>query len=260
MPVKGSKPKWKNAYYVRIYRLSSQGLKDAQIAENIGVKKSTFRLWKKTDAAVRDALTQGRTIPSGKVANTLKDFVYQRLPKELKPLWDSICEADEEPNGEKRLELLTRNCGRRQKQHLWLHALVCKHFNKNEACRVTGISKATVDVWTQADPDFHKLIGTIVDMKRDFVEGALMGLIAQGDTTATIFAAKNLLRKEGYDPKVTVEVTGVVKHAHLNLETLLDGLSLGARKEMLEKLNGPTIKQLPEHTLDAEVITDGEDE
>lgn len=259
MPVKGNRPKWKNSYYVRIYRLSSTGLKDAQIAENLGVKKSTFRIWKHSDPSVRDALKEGRTLSSGKVANTLNDFVYQRLPKELKPLWDSICEADEEPNGEKRLELLTRNCGRRAKQHLWLHALVSKHFNKNEACRVTGIAKSVVDGWAMADPDFQKLIGTMVDMKKDFVEGALMGLIAQGDTTATIFAAKSLLKKEGYDPKVVMEVSGTVKHAHLSLETLLDGVSLTARKEMLAAYRGESKpKQIAEHVPDAELVDDEE--
>ena len=260
MPTKGIKVKWKNTYYVRIYRLSSQGLKDAQIAENLGVKKSTFRSWRKNDPAVRDALTQGRTIPSG-VASTLNDFVYQRLPNDLKPLWDSICEADDEPNGEKRLELLTRNCGRRQKQHLWLHALVTKHFNKNEACRVTGISKSTVEQWVQADPDFSKLIHEVVDMKKDFVEGALMGLIAQGDTAATIFAAKTLLRKQGYDPKVTVEVTGNVNHSHLNLDKLLDSLSLASREEMLSKLRGNDPRQLPPRIVRAEEsVEDGEND
>lgn len=252
MPVKGSRPKFRTTYYVRIYKMANTGLKDKQIAAQLGVRFSTFRSWRKTDPAVRDALEQARALaPDGKAVDSLNNFVYQRLPRKLQPLWEAICEADEEPNGEKRLELLTKNCGRRAKQHLWLHALVVKHFNKNEACRVTNISKSTVDLWIQSDPEFMQLIDSIMEMKRDFIEGALMGLISQGDSAATIFAAKTLCKKMGYDPKVTVEVQGSMTHKHIDLNQLLDQMSIDTRKEIVkafQQKNPP--KALPKHDPD----------
>lgn len=258
----GNASKFKPSYYVRIYRLAGQGFKNRAIADSLGVNRVTFRSWVKKDPALREALKEARTVPEGEDSpNTLNAFVYQRLPSKLKPIWDAMCEAEEEDNGEKRLELLTANCGRKTMQHLWLHALVSKHFNRNEACRVTGIARSTLNEWIKNDPDFHALADEIFDMKKDFVEGCLMNLVAGGDSAATIFAAKSLLKKEGYDPKTIVQIQGNVRHAHFDVAKLLGQVSLAAQKEMLAAMrgeqakNGPEVKQLEEYTID-----DGEED
>lgn len=239
MPVKGDRPAWRNNYYVRVYKMAQMGLKNGQIAQQLGVSKATFKSWVKADKALRESLKEAREPKEvNQKVGSLSEFVYQRLPADLRPLWDTICEADEEPNGERRLELLTANCGELAKQHLWLHALVTKNFNKNEACRVTNIGKSLVAKWVKEDPQFLELVDEIVDMKHDFVEGALMNLVAGGDSAATIFAAKTLLRKRGYDVKTTVEVSGQVNHSHghVDLTKVLDGLDLDSRRKLLMQL------------------------
>lgn len=251
------KTKFKSAYYVRVFRLAQQGLKNKAIAEAIGVSLPTFKLWIKKHPAFREALRDARTVPKGEDSpNTLNSFVYQRLPARLQPIWDAMCEAEEEPNGEKRLELLTRNQGKSTMQHLWLHALVCSNFNRNEACRRTNVARSTVAEWAKSDPDFHALCDEMLHMKKDFVEGCLMNLVAGGDSAATIFAAKSLLKKEGYDPKTTIQIEGDVTHKHFDMLGMLGKMSLTAQKEFLaamrggkEEKNPPTVKQLnpPKH-------------
>lgn len=270
------KSKFKSAYYVRVFRLAQQGLKNKAIATALGVSLPTFKSWIRKYPALRESLVDARTVPNGEDSpNTLNAFVYNRLPAKLQPVWDAMCEAEEEPNGEKRLELLTRNQGKTAMQHLWLHALVSSNFNKNEACRRTNLPRSTVNEWAKNDPDFHALCDEILIMKKDFVEGCLMNLVAGGDTTATIFVAKSLLKKEGYDPKTVIQVEGDVTHKHFDMLNILKRMSLKAQKEWLAAMNGkgddepevnpPAVKQLNppkpvQRTVEDDIIVDDEEE
>lgn len=241
MPAKGTRPRFKPEYYVRIYELSREGLSYQQIATALGVTKMTLLNWRNDDEAVRDAIKKGRsptTLTKGgkEVGETFSDFVYKRLPKKLRKIWNEMRAADREKNGEKKLELILRGRGTRTKQHLFAHAFVCSNFNAAEACRKIGLPYVTFDHWKKHDPDFLELMGYIQEMKKDFVEGCLMSLIQQGDSAATIFANRTLNRERGYDPKVIVEHRGTVLHGTLSLDGILNRLPVQTQREILKSI------------------------
>lgn len=227
---------WKDEYYVRIFELSRQGMSSNSIADALGISRTTFKEWKKTRPAVLDALKRGRTTPSqGKGSTeTFLDYVYGRLPSHLKELWDQMKAYEKEENGEKKLEALLENQGKRTRQHLFIHALVSSNFNASEACRRVNITKACYEKWIRTDPLFLQLVEEIPWHKKNFFEGALIGLVAQGDSAATVFAAKTQLRDRGYDPKKVIEHRGMIGHAHFDIQSLK--LPLEVRRTLLEAI------------------------
>lgn len=66
------------------------------------------------------------------------------------------------------------------------------------AAEKAGIDRSTHYEWLKTDPAYKAEIEALVEVKRDFVESKLMTLVNAGDTSATIFCAKVLLKKRGY--------------------------------------------------------------
>jgi hypothetical protein len=226
-------PAWSDLYIVRIYELARSGLSMKETAAALGVQYETLRGWYRGKPAVRDAVERARAgrAPGGTGgAERFFEYVYRRLPPDLQDLWDQIEEADKEPNPVRRLESLMADRGVRARQHLWMHAFVSSCFNTSEACRKLNVTVDVVDAWKK-DPAFLRLIGQVMEMKKDFVEGGLLTLIADGDTQATIFAARTLLRERGYDPKVTVVHQGGVLHGHVDIDDL--ALDADTKRKML---------------------------
>lgn len=219
--------RWKDSYYVKAYMLAREGMKDNKIAAALGVSRVTFLKWKRERKALRWSLKQARKT-SGSRAAAFGDYVARRLPDHLKPVWDRLEATDDMDNPERRVEALLSGHGEDVRQHLFVHAFVSSNFNKAEACRRVNVSLKTLNRWMQNE-EFVQLCDQLFEMKKDFVDGQLMGLVASGDTAATIFAAKTLLKDRGYDTKQTVEHTGQVKHSHINFESL----PLNLRKEIL---------------------------
>lgn len=226
--VKRKPVRWRNSFYVKAYMMAVEGMKDGKIAAALGVSRVTFLKWKKGDKALRWSLKQARRRLGKNRAATFSDYVNNRLPEHLRPLWVQLEATDTQSNPERRIEALLAGHGEDVRKHLWVHAFVSSNFNKAEACRRANVSYKTLGNWLQ-DEEFVQLCDQLFEMKKDFVDGCLMGLVAQGDTSATIFAAKALLKDRGYDTKQVVEHTGSVRHSHVNFEDL----PLELRKQIL---------------------------
>jgi len=88
------------------------------------------------------------------------------------------------------------------------------------ACEMAGINRTTHYEWLKIDESYRKCIQDTLEKKRDFVEISLVTLIKNGDTGATIFAAKTLLRNRGYAQS---EDNGGVSVEHEAVFILLSG-------------------------------------
>lgn len=233
---------WTNEFYVRIYCGAKEGLSNNAIARQIGVAKITFKKWVKKDPAVRDALELARSPNSRKGSEQLVDYVYKRLPDDLKKAWDRINGWSKEQNSQKRIDAYFANRGKNVRQSLFIHAFVVSNFNASEACRKVGISKATLDLW-KSEPQFQQLMDSIAWDKENFVEGALFKLVKKGDTSAVLFASKTVNAKRGYaDVKTTnVEVKGQITHGVLDLNTLK--LPVKLRAEIMEVIREQQAKE-----------------
>lgn len=235
---------WSDELYIRIYDLAREGLNNKQISEIINVNPSTLTRWIGDRPALKEALTKARgkasTKPTGSIQSvqTFMEYVYKQLPEDLREVWDKLEEYDKETNAIRKVELLLRNKGERVRQHLFLHALVCSNFNASEACRRVNITKVVFDGWVLADTGFAELVDQMMWHRKNFFESSLVGLVAQGDASATIFANRTLNRDRGYDMKTTIDVTGGVLHGHVDLETL------NLPVEVLRQLRGAAREKL----------------
>lgn len=229
----GFKPEW----YVESYKLSRSGLSDKKIAAALGISYMTFYRYKKEDKTLQKALDDGRQ-GGVKPMESFRDYVFHRLPENLKEIWDEIqaCDAEED-SPITHLENYLSEAGLRGRQHLFLYALVHYNFSISDACRAVNIRRSTFNDW-MGDYEFAELIKEINQAKKDFFEAALVGAVKNGETSAIIFANKSLNSDRGYgasEKKVKVSVEGSVDHAHTHTISVNDlNLDLEAKMKLLE--------------------------
>lgn len=248
MPKRRHAP-WKDSYYITCYQMAKDGMKDGAIANAVGVDHRTFKKWLKERKYLRRALRKARRKRDGS-NNTFIGYVYDRLPDDLKDLWNEINRLEDGPTNTLRIESMLEKRGVRARQHLYFHALINSNFNASEACRKVNISTSTLHVWLE-DPLFLKLVEEFNWHKGNFFEGALVELIRRHDSPATIFANKNYNRNRGYSEKVTHEHNGEIDHKHTLTMEEMDSLPLDMRKLLLEKM-----RQKREPKLIEAVVTD----
>lgn len=231
----GKKFVWRDEFYVKAYELAKTGMSDDHLAKALGVTVVTLNKWKRIRPAFKDAIDKANREVAKSGVSSFLDYVYDRLTPELQVLWDEINACDEEDNGTLRMEALLSRAGTRARQHLFIHALIARNFNASRACRAVNISVGTLNTWMQ-DPQFSQMIDEIHFHKKNFFEGALIGLVKARDPSAIIFANRTFNRDRGYGDKTTIEHTGQVNHAHavINVDEL--DLPLEQRKEILLKL------------------------
>lgn len=262
--------KWRLEYIFICYDLAKAGLSEAKTAETIGITRQTLREWRIKHPLLDKAIKYAkRTIGENGMA-TFKDYVFMRLPKHLKSLWREL-EAYGSDVSTARIETLMKDQGKRARQHLFVHALISHNFNISEACRRVGVSYAGVVKWQQEE-SFRELMHEMQQHKKNFFESALVNLVKQGDSAATIFANKTLNRDRGYSDKVQIEHTHTHTHAMVAIDQL--DLPLDVRKLILDKIREKQGDRLPlalqpanhdrddDDVVDAEVlkITRGDDE
>lgn len=68
---RGAKSKYTPELALDIYHLSLLGQTDEQIAESIGIAKSTLNNWKKKHPELMDSLKRGKAVADGRVAASL---------------------------------------------------------------------------------------------------------------------------------------------------------------------------------------------
>lgn len=229
------KPKWDDRNYLKAYELALSGMNDTKIAEVLGVSYSTFKYWKDTKPAFKEALEKAKSIKNIDPNQAIKDHIFGKLCPELRDVWNKICNYENMPRGCTRLEALLKGYGKTARQHLFLYALVNANYNLSEACKKVNIPKHTFKVWKETDPDFAELVDEIEWHKGNLYESALVDLVKQGDTSATIFANKTFNKQRGYGEKLEIKSDSTVTHHHLHVHVKIDDLKLPieTRKQIL---------------------------
>lgn len=225
---------WKDEFYVKTYRLAKSGHTKARIAQIIGVGVVTFNRWLTKRPALRVALKEGRLRTQSAV--NFRRYVYRRLPPQLQAIWDRINKLEKKKNGITRIEAILEDAGKAARQHLFLYAWCTGGFNSSAACRAVNISRQMYEEWYKSDPDFHALFDEMDQHKKDFMEGALMDLIEERDTSAVIFANKTYNQDRGYGQKLEVKHSGQITH-NVNVIKIADlDLDIEQKKILLQAI------------------------
>jgi hypothetical protein len=225
---------WKDEYYLRCHQLAKSGLGDLKIAKALGVTYKTFKRWKVKKRALRNALKDARGGSVITEMETFRDYVYDRLPENLRVLWKAINRCDKVKGSTvEAVEDLLRNQGKETRQHLFLYAMVHANFDPSKACRKVNIKMKTLRKWSEQDPDFADLLAEIHIAKKDFFEAALVQGVKEGDANLIKFANSTLNADRGYNPKQVIEHQGSVEHNHNVLRVDELNLSLEDRRKLL---------------------------
>jgi len=216
------KTKWREEHYVTAYCCARDGMSNAQIAKVLGVHEDIMSKWRKKRPALQDAIDRGREVLTKKGRNEeqFEDFVAGVLPDNLKKLWQKIHAVKEERNAIRKMEALFEAEGKYARMHLWIYAYIRGNFNATQACKQVNVTRQTVDQWIHTEPGFAEIMDTMIEAKRDFIEGSLFKLIKKGDTAAVLFASRTLNRARGYADKKEIELSGNVSHTSIDLEKL----------------------------------------
>lgn len=247
--------KYKPSFCIDIFKLASEGHARSRIAEMIGTDKRTFKKWMTRHPEVKVALDKGYgRDSSGKFAGgklSFAEYALTALPPHLHDLWRQLNDMDKkECSTEKRFDQLMTNQGRRVKQQIFLHSLISTNFNKFRAMQRACVTRGQLERWAHMDPEFGDLIQHVHEMKKDFIEAGLMGLVAAGDTSAVIFAAKTMLKDRGYGANLTIEHKGDVTHKQVVLGKVLHKLDRRSKRKVLDQIREN--KALPPRVVKAE--------
>lgn len=240
-----SQTKWKDEYYVLAHQLAASGESDENIAGIIGVSYPTFRRWKLKRPALVEALEAARSQDRTRtLANATGDvvsfteYIYEQLPENLQDLYDQIMRFEEEKLGRNKIEALLERHGKRARQWLFIHAWVTSHFRLSVALKRLNVSRRMFDHWCE-EADFQELVSEIEWHKDNFFEETFVTLVACGDTSATIHAAKTRLRERGYSEKHEVNISGEIEGGtNINIEEL--NLTLPEKLRLLEAMRAQT--------------------
>ena len=235
---------FKDEYIVRVYQLARSGMTEAKIAKVLGISLATFRVWEKKKKYFKLMLEAGRkeANPNNKDMVTLRDYIHNRLSKNLRRIWKEIDAFGNTPSGIERLELMLQKRGIRVRQHLFIYAMTRGNYSVSYALRKVNISRSTLEAWKRKEPEFSALCDEIDWHKENFLEDSFFKLVAGGDTAATIHGVKTKLRKRGYGEKTDIDInlSGGVSVIH-TVEG--KGLSLETRKAILEDLRKDASKE-----------------
>ena len=108
-----------------------------------------------------------------------------------------------------------------------LEALTLSFGVVAHAAKQVGINRTTHYLWMEEDAEYKAAVADLKEYKKDFIESKLIKLINEGDTAATIFAAKTQLKDRGYIERT--ELTGA-DGKDLNYTVTLD---LGNTKNII---------------------------
>lgn len=192
-----------------IYDLYKSGKTDQEVALMLGLNHATYIRRRDAHPGAANAAKYGRRAYKKEKEHRadFDDIVLGKLPHELRDIWAMLKKEAKKPTGLQPIQHMEM----RQKQILWVHAWIKFRFNIQRACAFLQIPARTVQLWKE-QASFKKLMEGMMEVKKDFVEDNLLGLIQQRNPLATVFAAKTLLRDRGYGEKT--EVVGSIEHKH----------------------------------------------
>jgi len=241
--------KWRDDMAFRVYDLFKAGMNETETAALMGVRAETLRKWVDNKPIVRAARAAAVAAKEAEdsVAGSFQDYVYSRLPSDLRPVWDDIMAAGEADDPVERIEAALKGKGMRGRQYMFVQALLHNNYNVSEASRMTNIAARTFELWMKRDPDFAAVLDVLKVSKKDMVEEKLMQLVRNGDTAAVLFANRSINKDRGYGDTKTVKVDQAVTHTHLIDIDELD-LTLEVRQAILaamRKQRSPNALGLP---------------
>ena len=214
--------KWKPELAIEIYILAKNGACDQDINKALGIGFTRLDEWKKKHPEVVYALHRARAKPTqGGTNETFREYVYRHLPKDLQQLWDYLhMWYDNETHGLEKIEAAFKNRGIEVRQQMFVHCLVDTNFNASEACRMVGISRRTLEIWTHKDPNFLDLMNEIEWHKKNFFENSFVQLVVEGNPLAIIHANRTKNRDRGYGDKIEVTHQGSINLTAIPLNKL----------------------------------------
>lgn len=201
--------KWKVELAIDAYMLAYTGATNRDIAKVFLIEEDTFTKWLVSYPVLRYAVDKARGKRNER-PETFQEYVYGKLPPDLKALWDQIQFWSEHENSVVRIEELLQPHGDRVRQQLWLHAMICCNFNASEACAEVNISKRVIDRWLAEDNAFPELLQELEWHKKNYFEDAMVDLVGMRVFPAVIHANKTFNRDRGYGEKIEIDH----KHTH----------------------------------------------
>ena len=247
--------KWKPSYVLRAYELAKSGYSDVKIAKILGVCRTTFAKWLESKGYLRVALKEGRRKIPRKNAKgndpgwSLSDYLFDRLSAEAQKIWKELDRLDSDGLATSDdINAMFAGRGLRMRKQIALYAWTNSNFSITAAMKKVGISRKIWEDWKK-DKEFRKLVEEIDWHKKNFFEDGLCQLVAEGNTSATIFANKTVNADRGYGQKLSIDVSGTVTHQLVSVADL--DLPLEVRKQILDAvreknaLNGQTLDNLP---------------
>ena len=90
------------------------------------------------------------------------------------------------------------------------------------SCDSVGINRVTYERWCKKDIKFVENLQAAMERKLDKIETKLLNLVETGDTQATIFTAKCLLKQRGYVEKKDINVSGNMNVNILSIDPISD--------------------------------------
>ncbi len=230
--------KWKDKFVLDAYDMAKEGMSDTEIARTLGVSKNTMVTWKKNKTLLRTALNRAKrtaieTEQRTSASDTLRSYIYNRLPANLQKLWRKIDALEDADDGYERIEAILSDKGRKVRQHLFIYAWTSSNFKVSPALRKVNISYQTFKKWC-SDPEFSELVTEVEWHKKNFFESRLLTLVNSGDSAATVFANRTFNRDRGYHEKVEIEHkhSGTITHAHIDIDEL--DLPVNVRRLILQ--------------------------
>lgn len=230
-----------NVVPIKVYELLRSGLSLAKCAKVFGVSATAFFKWLKKYPALRFAVDQAQNYKKGEGGDTFREYIFGRLSPLARKTWNRI-HRFEGCRNENKIRALLEKKGKHIRQQLFFYALVHANFNISTALRKVCLSHTQYQAWMQRDPEFAKLVKEIDWHKGNYFEGALMKLVRDGDSAATIFASKTFNRNRGYNDKVEVDIH--VEHKLSPLQQSLESLTVEDRKRILDSLRGQREQKL----------------
>lgn len=228
--------KWDESYVFKAYDLARAGFTRRKIMQGLGVSHITFVKWLKSKPAFAKAIESGKFTghnSRGQV-QSFREFVFQRLPANLRAYWLQLNKLDKKSTPTEQLDAMFEHCGKTVRQHLFFYAWSVGNFSINQALSKVGISRSTFDKWRREDDEFKALVNEFNFYKKNFFEDALCTLVACGDAPATIFANKTFNKDRGYNEKIDVNMSGDLNQNVVTVDSL--NLPLDIRKQLLEAI------------------------
>jgi hypothetical protein len=218
--------------------LAYAGCNDAEICRHLKMTDFTIRKWRKKYPFFKKALEQGRYLRTLRNTDSMQEWVIGRLTPKAKEVWESIMFWQEHEDEYGKIKQVIGHQTEHIRQRVWLHAFIRCKFSMSAACKLVGVSRQVVDQW-RLNGDFKRMVDEILEMQGDFIEEALMDLVAARDTGAVIFASRTKNRDRGYGDRLDINQTvnqNVNIQNSYQLEKLMSMVSVSAVAELSEAM------------------------